>query len=73
MLTREFKVTDTDFKQLETLLMKYVTALKDNINSRFEDALSILKAYDIFNPVSLPERSAAEFMKLWFNISRKVD
>ena len=62
MLTHEFKFSDTDFKQLETLLTKYVTALKDNINSRFEDALSVLKAFDIFNPVSLPERTAAEFI-----------
>ena len=44
------------------LLTKYVTALKDIINSRFEDALSVLKAFDIFNPVSLPERTAAEFI-----------
>jgi hypothetical protein len=62
MLTHEFKFSDADFKQLETLLTKYVTALKDNINSRFEDALSVLKAFDIFNPVSLPERTAAEFI-----------
>ncbi|VDI66017.1 Hypothetical predicted protein [Mytilus galloprovincialis] len=61
MVTKEFKVSDTDFKQLETLLTKYVTALKENINSRFEDALSVLKAFDIFNPVSLPERTDTEF------------
>ena len=62
MLTHEFKFSDADFKQLETLLTKYVTALKDNINSKFEDALSVLKAFEIFNPVSLPERTAAEFI-----------
>lgn len=61
MLTHQFNPSDTDYQNLETLMRKYATALQENINSRFEDALSVLKAFDIFNPTSLPERTDLEF------------
>ena len=57
----EFKLDDADLKQLEALLSKYTDALKENIKSRFDDVLSVLKAFNIFNPTCLPERTDTEF------------
>lgn len=66
MVTNEFNVSATDYKQLKTLMTKSVIAFQENINSRFEDALSVLNAFDIFNPVSIPERTDKEFKDYGF-------
>lgn len=39
---------------LSNLLTKYVTALKDNIHSRFDGATPVVSAFAIFNPLTLP-------------------
>ena len=43
---------------LSNLLTKYVTALKDNIHSRFDGAVS---AFAIFNPLTLPQPGSGAF------------
>ena len=43
------------------MLRKYTESLISNIEKRFSDSLEILKAFDIFNPFSVPERETLEF------------
>lgn len=47
--------------QLSNLLLKYVTALKDNIHSRFDDDLPVVSALSIFNPLTLPQPGSGAF------------
>lgn len=55
------KLTDFHKQRLANLTKKYVTALKENINSRFEDSLPVLTAFKIFDPITVPERSDPDF------------
>lgn len=51
-------------KNIETatsLLNNYVEALCSNIDTRFSDSLPLLRAFDIFNPLSVPEREDVLF------------
>ena len=48
-------------KKLSNLLGIYVTALKDNIHSRFDDGLPFVSAFSIFNPSTLPQPGSGAF------------
>ena len=46
---------------MTSLTQKYVTALKENIDSRFENSLPVLIAFEIFDPTAIPARSDSAF------------
>ena len=48
-------------QSLTSLTQKYITALKEHINSRFEDSLPVLTAFRIFDPTAVPGRSDPAF------------
>ena len=48
-------------QSLTSLTQKYVTALKENIDSRFENSLPVLTAFEIFDPTAVPARSDPAF------------
>ena len=48
-------------QSLTSLTQKNITALKENINSRFEDSLPVLTAFRIFDPTAVPGRSDPAF------------
>ena len=41
--------------------MGNVTALKQNIEQRFDDCLNIFSCFHVFNPMALPNRDSPEF------------
>ena len=47
--TCEFKSNDHEIQVLRNLLNKYTQALKENIDSRFKDAMPVVCAFAIFN------------------------
>lgn len=51
-------------KQLQQTLCNYIKALTENIKKRFPD-IPILTAFNIFNPLLLPDRESLEFHELW--------
>lgn len=52
---------NTQEQHLINLTQKYTTALKENIESRFEDSLPALEAFQIFDPTTVPGRSDIAF------------
>ena len=44
-----------------SLLKKYVRALQDNIERRFEYCVGIFKCFDIFDPLTHPSKDSREF------------
>ena len=46
---------------LRNLLKKYTQALKENIDSRFKDAMPVVCASAIFNANAIPNHGTAEF------------
>ncbi|CAC5403308.1 unnamed protein product [Mytilus coruscus] len=57
----ELTPTSHQLEELKNLLEKYVRALKENIDSRFSNVLPVLTAFDVFNPMLVPERDALYF------------
>ncbi len=47
--------------QLKNLTTKYIKALKENIQDRFDGNLQVITAFEIFNPTRVPERKEAGF------------
>ena len=47
--------------QLKNLTTKYIKALKENIQDRFDGNLPVITAFEIFNPIRVPERQEAGF------------
>jgi len=60
--TCEFKSNDHEIQVLRNLLKKYTQALKENIDSRFKDAMPVVCAFAIFNANAIPNRQTAEFL-----------
>ena len=60
--TCEFKSNDHEIQVLRNLLKKYTQALKENIDSRFKDAMPVVCAFAIFNANAIPKRGTAEFL-----------
>ena len=48
-------------EQLKNLTTRYVDALKENIENRFNGNLKVLTAFKIFDPTAVPKRSDAGF------------
>lgn len=57
-------LSDNDKRDILTLNEKYVTALKQNIEQRFDDCLNIFSCFHVFNPMALPDRDSSEFQDL---------
>ena len=47
--------------QLKNLTTKYIKALKENIQDQFDGNLPVITAFEIFNPIRVPERQEAGF------------
>ena len=56
-------LTDRHIEAIKKLRERYVEALVQNIQNRFNSAVPIIAAFDIFNPLSLPEEDSADFSK----------
>ena len=52
----DFQVKDSTYKDMETLMVKYVDALTENINLRFDGSIPLLQTFSIFNPILLPDQ-----------------
>lgn len=50
-----------DSEAVDKLLSRYVSALQDNIDARFEDSLPVLPAFAIFDIRSLPQKDSVHF------------
>ena len=59
--TCEFQSNDHEIQVLRNLLMKYTQVLKENIDSRFKDAMPVVCAFAILNANAIPNRGTAEF------------
>ena len=60
--TCEFKSNDHEIQVLRNLLKKYRQVLKENIDSRFKDAMPVVCAFAIFNANAIPNCGTAEFL-----------
>jgi len=58
MAALQFSPSDHQFASMQNLPQKYVAALKENVDLRFQNTLPLLGALSIFNPTLLPESSA---------------
>lgn len=59
--TLEWTPSSWQINELKSLLGKYVTALKENIDNRFAVTLPVLSDFDVFNPLLVPEREIIGF------------
>ena len=48
-------------EQLNSLTTKYVDALKENIQNRFDGNLKVLTTFKVFDPTVVPKRSKAGY------------
>ena len=48
-------------EQLKNLTIKYVDALKENIEKRFEGNLKVLTAFRVFDPTAVPKKTEVGF------------
>ena len=47
---------ESNFKDLQGLLQKYIKALVKNIDKRFKSSLPVLSAFSAFDPMLIPNR-----------------
>ena len=66
-------------EQLSNLLAKYVRSLKENINRRFDNALPVVSAFSIFDPLAVPNPGSPGFkdygtneVRSWLSTSIQV-
>ncbi|XP_070545983.1 uncharacterized protein [Ptychodera flava] len=57
----EMNLTPHITQQLESLLVKYVNKLVENIDNRFEQSLPILTSFTVFDPAKIPAQSHPAF------------
>ena len=48
-------------KQLSDLLSKYITYLASNINDRFQESLPVVSAFQVFDPLLVPDVGGVGF------------
>ena len=48
-------------KQLSDLLSKYITCLVSNINDRFQESLPVVGAFQVFDPLLVPDVGGVGF------------
>lgn len=46
--------TPYQYEMISTMLNKYVSALKENLDRRFDDALPVISSFSIFDPTAIP-------------------
>ena len=54
-------------EQLKNLTIKYVDALKENIENRFEGNLKVLTAFRVFDPTAVPKKNEVGFKQYRLN------
>ena len=54
-------LSDQDKRVILALNEKYISALKQNIEQRFDDCLNVFSCFHVFNPMDLPNRDSPEF------------
>lgn len=54
-------------EQLKNLTIKYVDALKENIENRFEGNLKVLTVIRVFNPTAVPKKNKVGFKQYSLN------
>lgn len=52
----DIKINEKETRELESLFLKYISALVDNIDKRFSDSSPVLEAFNIFDPMMVPEQ-----------------
>ena len=57
----ELVCTESNFKDLQGLLQKYIKALVKNIDKRFKSSLPVLSAFSAFDPMLIPNRQSPAF------------
>ena len=59
--TLELVCTESNFKDLQGLLQKYIKALVKNIDKSFKSSLPVLSAFSAFDPTLIPNRQSPAF------------
>ncbi|XP_068715952.1 zinc finger protein 862-like [Montipora foliosa] len=59
--TLELVCTESNFKDLQGLIQKYIKALVKNIDKRFKSSLPVLSAFSAFDPMLIPNRQSPAF------------
>ena len=59
--TLEFVCTDSNVRDLQGRLQKYIKALVKNIGKRFKSSLPVLSAFSAFDPMLIPNRQSPAF------------
>ena len=67
----EMTLSDDAERKLVNLTNRYICSLVENINSRFSNSLPVLKAFRIFDPLGVPEKSDESF-KLYGTADIKI-
>lgn len=57
----DMNATQYHYQVLENLLCNYVDALKTNIENRFQESLSVVSAWSIFDPLKVPNKDHPDF------------
>ena len=61
-LSSDISVTERVLERASTMQAKYVTKLVENIHNRFDsDAMSVVSAFKIFNPMDLPSKESEKW------------
>ena len=59
--TLEHVCTESNVRELQGLLQKYIKALVRNIDKRFKSSLPVLSAFSAFGPMLMPNRQSPAF------------
>ena len=59
--TLELVCTESNVRDLQGLLQKYIKALVKNIDKRFKSSLPVLSAFSAFDPMLIPNRQSPAF------------
>ena len=58
---RPLEINQGTEKQLSDLLSKYITCLVSNINDRFQGSLPVVSAFQVFDPLLVPDFGGVGF------------
>lgn len=61
-MSSDISITERVLERASTMQVKYVTKLVENIHNRFDsDAMSVVSAFKIFNPMELPSKDSEKW------------
>ena len=61
-LSSDISITERVLERANTMQVKYVTKLVENIHNRFDsDVMSVVSAFKIFNPMELPSKESEKW------------